>query len=193
MPGKIYLLQDNGDLQSLTEHAYENEDMLQGLIGRYPDLLAGDQIDETTPRRWLLAKAATRFMDSLLVGAPARPEETISIFDHLLPVIPGRVEGDEEEQLIADRIGWMVQQKLPSGEYQYELADEETGSPLAILDLARPDGVQAEYSQPVALLIDEDDEVKDAATQAGYRYFTGVEGFQDYVKQEILAMETINT
>ena len=54
MPGKIYLLQDNGDLQSLTEHAYENEDMLQGLIGRYPDLLAGDQIDETTPRRWLL-------------------------------------------------------------------------------------------------------------------------------------------
>jgi len=139
-------------------------------------------------RRELLAQAANKFLDSLYAGALAQPEETISIFDHPLPVIPGRVEGDEEEQLIADCIGWMVQQKLPSGEYQYELADEETGSPLAILDLAWPEGVQAEYSQPVAVLIDEDDEVKDAATQAGYRYFTGVEEFQNYVKQEILAM-----
>jgi hypothetical protein len=40
MPGKIYLLQDNGDLHPLTEHAYENEDMLQGLIRRYPKLPA---------------------------------------------------------------------------------------------------------------------------------------------------------
>ena len=53
MPGKIYLLQDNGDLQPLTEHAYDNEDLLQRLVGDYPDLLAGDQIDETAPRRWL--------------------------------------------------------------------------------------------------------------------------------------------
>lgn len=54
MPGKIYLLQENGNLQSLTEHPYDREDLLQGLLGRYPDLLAGDQIDEQEPRRWLL-------------------------------------------------------------------------------------------------------------------------------------------
>jgi hypothetical protein len=54
MPGKIYLLQDDGNLQSLTEHRYDSESLLQGLLGRYPDLLAGDQINEAEPRRWLL-------------------------------------------------------------------------------------------------------------------------------------------
>jgi len=54
MPGKIYLLQDDGDLQALTEYPYDSEDLLQGLLGRYPDLLAGDQINESSPRRWLL-------------------------------------------------------------------------------------------------------------------------------------------
>lgn len=54
MPGKIYLLQDDGSLQSLTERRYDSEDLLQALLGHYPDLLAGDQIDEQEPRRWLL-------------------------------------------------------------------------------------------------------------------------------------------
>ncbi|MBN1811805.1 MAG: hypothetical protein JXA14_08215 [Anaerolineae bacterium] len=54
MTGRIYLLQEDGTLQSLTERHYDSEDLLQGLLARYPDLLAGDQIDETTPRRWLL-------------------------------------------------------------------------------------------------------------------------------------------
>lgn len=54
MPGNIYLLQDDGNLQSLAERPYDNEDLLQGLLAKYPDLLAGDQIDESTPRRWLL-------------------------------------------------------------------------------------------------------------------------------------------
>lgn len=51
MPGSIYLLQDNGTLHSLTERLYDSEDLLQGLLSRYPDLLAGDQIDEAAPRR----------------------------------------------------------------------------------------------------------------------------------------------
>ena len=144
-------------------------------------------------RRELLAETANEFLDGLLAGTLAQPGEILSILAHPLPVIPGRVESDGEEQLIADCIGWMVQQKLPPGEYQYELVDEETGNSLAILDLAWPDGVQEEYSQPVALLIDEEDDTKDAVTQAGYRYFTSVEEFQAYVKQEILAMEVVTS
>lgn len=54
MTGTIYLLENGGKLQSLTEQPYGNEDLLQKLIVDYPDLLAGDQIDETTPRRWIL-------------------------------------------------------------------------------------------------------------------------------------------
>jgi len=33
---------------------YANEDLLQRLLADYPDLLAGDQMDKTVPRRWLL-------------------------------------------------------------------------------------------------------------------------------------------
>ena len=54
MTGKIYLVQKGGTLQSMTERPYAQEVLLQELIAEYPDLLAGDQIDEAAPRRWLL-------------------------------------------------------------------------------------------------------------------------------------------
>jgi hypothetical protein len=53
MSGKIYLLEDNGTLQFLNEKPYDNEDLLQKLLEDYPDLLAGDQMDDVAPRRWL--------------------------------------------------------------------------------------------------------------------------------------------
>jgi hypothetical protein len=54
MSGKIYLLQDDGQLHAMTERTYVAEERLQVLLRDYPDLLAGDQIDEEEPRRWLL-------------------------------------------------------------------------------------------------------------------------------------------
>ena len=53
MEGGIYLLQDGG-LVGLDEQAYEAERVLQGLLTKHPNLLAGDQVDATAPRRWLL-------------------------------------------------------------------------------------------------------------------------------------------
>jgi hypothetical protein len=38
----------------MTEHPPDSEDRLQELLAQHPDLLAGDQIDEDEPRRWLL-------------------------------------------------------------------------------------------------------------------------------------------
>jgi hypothetical protein len=38
----------------MREAAYDSEDVLQGLLARYPNLLAGEQIDASKPRRWLL-------------------------------------------------------------------------------------------------------------------------------------------
>jgi hypothetical protein len=52
--GRIYLLEENGSLQSLSERPYANEDLLQALLAHYPDLLAGEQMNESEPRRWLL-------------------------------------------------------------------------------------------------------------------------------------------
>ncbi len=54
MPGKIYLIQNDKSLQALTQQDYPNEDDFQTLLEQYPDLLAGDQMNEGAPRRWLL-------------------------------------------------------------------------------------------------------------------------------------------
>src|SRR5437870_392844 len=54
MSGQIFLLQDGGNLVRMQESPYDSEALLQELLARYPDLLAGDQIDSEVPRRWLL-------------------------------------------------------------------------------------------------------------------------------------------
>src|SRR5262249_33499286 len=54
MSGSIFLLQDDSNLVKLKEAPYDSEALLQQLLAQYPDLLAGDQIDGTEPRRWLL-------------------------------------------------------------------------------------------------------------------------------------------
>lgn len=50
----MYLVRDDGLLVEMKEQAYDSEDLLQGLLAKYPNLLAGDQIDSVAPRRWLL-------------------------------------------------------------------------------------------------------------------------------------------
>jgi hypothetical protein len=52
-PG-LFLLKEDGSLLGMRESRYDSEALLQELLARYPDLLAGDQIDPTAPRRWLL-------------------------------------------------------------------------------------------------------------------------------------------
>jgi len=59
MEGGIYLIREDGELVEMTGQAYDSEDLLQGLLARYPRLLAGDQIDSTAPRRWLLISRET--------------------------------------------------------------------------------------------------------------------------------------
>lgn len=52
----IYLIQGEGKLVEMKEESYATEDLLQGLLANYPNLLAGDQINSAAPRRWLLVK-----------------------------------------------------------------------------------------------------------------------------------------
>ena len=54
MSGGIYLIQHGKKLVEMTEAKYDSEDLLQGLLAQYPNLLAGDQMDASQPRRWLL-------------------------------------------------------------------------------------------------------------------------------------------
>jgi hypothetical protein len=52
--GKIYIVGTGGQLVTMEEEPYEAEALLQGLLAEHPDLLAGDQMRPSAPRRWLL-------------------------------------------------------------------------------------------------------------------------------------------
>jgi len=54
MTGGIFLIQNNGELIEMREQPYDSESILQKLLEDYPNLLAGDQMNQKEPRRWLL-------------------------------------------------------------------------------------------------------------------------------------------
>jgi len=54
MTGQIYLLEDHDRLLEMREATYDSESLLQELLAKYPSLLAGEQMDLETPRRWIL-------------------------------------------------------------------------------------------------------------------------------------------
>lgn len=54
MTGQIFLIDRNETLVSMHDTKHDSEDHFQVLLANYPDLLAGDQIDQDSPRRWLL-------------------------------------------------------------------------------------------------------------------------------------------
>lgn len=54
MAGRIYLLNDNSELTPMDEALYDSERLLQEMLAKHPDLLAGEQINIDDPRRWLL-------------------------------------------------------------------------------------------------------------------------------------------
>lgn len=56
MQPSIFLLRDGG-LTEMKEQPYDSENLLQKLISDYPNLLAGDQIDDASPRRWLFVSS----------------------------------------------------------------------------------------------------------------------------------------
>ena len=64
---------------------------------------------------------------------------------------------------------------------------EAAGEPLAVIDLAWPTGLQEGYSQPVALLIDEDAELGKIVNSAGFRFFTDAESLKKYVREEVIS------
>ena len=130
-------------------------------------------------RRELLAKATNDLLRSLYEGSA--PDRIV------VPV--GGIAGEEEEKVLLDTNIWVSELDLPEGEFGYEVTDLVTGKLLATLDLAWPNGIQEGYSQPVALLIDEPEEVWHRASHAGFRAFTDVEAFKAYVNDEILRVK----
>lgn len=54
MSGGIFVIGSDERLVEMTAASYDSEQVLQELLEKYPSLIAGDQVDPETPRRWLL-------------------------------------------------------------------------------------------------------------------------------------------
>ncbi|HMQ60782.1 MAG TPA: hypothetical protein PKE06_08940 [Flavilitoribacter sp.] len=70
MSDTIFILNDQGELNELSESFYDSEDLLQGLLATYPKLLAGSQMNNTSPRKWLLISRELGISDQ--EGSPNR-------------------------------------------------------------------------------------------------------------------------
>lgn len=106
------------------------------------------------------------------------------------PVGAGGITSAEEETQLEELNEWIEVQGLPRGVLSYDFADADTGEQKAVFDLAWPNGIQEELSQPVAVLLNESSEIVVIASQAGFRCFTTIDDFKKYLRKEVL-VETV--
>ncbi len=167
-------------------------DYLEELEHSYPGILASYWIpsdrqlwhperyrDFLDVRRELLARAANDFLDGLRTGAlPELDGARVA----QAPMQPR----DEETVMLHTCNAWMRQQGLSQGDMHFEVKDPISDEPFA-LDLAWPDGLRpGSGEKPTALLLNEEEEVIQAAQQLGYQTFTSVPAFYRYVERDIL-------
>jgi len=103
-------------------------------------------------------------------------------------VITSGIASEAEEEELEALNAWMEEQSLPAGELSFDYADPDTGEQQAVLDLVWASGIQQELSQPVAVLLNETAETLAIASRAGFRCFTAVDDFKQYVEREILGV-----
>ena len=53
MSSGVFLLNKDGSLEEMNQEDYSSEDISR-LSENYPNLLAGEQINETNPRKWIV-------------------------------------------------------------------------------------------------------------------------------------------
>jgi hypothetical protein len=142
-------------------------------------------------RKELLAAEVNHRMEELLHGDTRWLEGSVKPISKVDSVVLGGISNEEEEEHLETLNTWVEEQGLPRGVLSYDFADAETGEQKAVLDLAWPSGVQAELSQPVAVLLNESAETIAIASQSGFRCFTAVDEFQRYIQTEILVEEVL--
>lgn len=133
-------------------------------------------------RKVLLADAANTCLATLLHDETELLSEGRSARLTDRPLLGG-IASEEEARTLEELNNWVVEQGYAPGEMQYEFADPITNEQRAILDLAWPQGVQFELSEPVCVLIDESADLISMASAAGFRCFTGTEEFRAYVQR----------
>ena len=146
---------------------------------------AENYLDFLEARKILLADEANKKLKELLHGED-HWLEGIAAPEHTDTVVPGGISSAEEEATLEALNAWIQEQGFPKGEMSYDYSDQDTGEQLAVFDLAWPNGLQEELSQPVAVLLNEDASVISIGSRAGFRCFTASKEFMYYVECEIL-------
>lgn len=98
------------------------------------------------------------------------------------------ITSEAEEELEALN-AWVESYGLPRGVLSFDFSDPATGEQQAIFDLAWPNGIQEELSEPVAVLLNETGETVALASSAGFRCFTSVAAFKNYLQSHILSSD----
>ncbi len=68
MEDDVIFMRSGDDLVSLAAGSYEAEDILQRLLERHPQLLAGYQMSRDDPRRFCLCAARRLWLARMVVG-----------------------------------------------------------------------------------------------------------------------------
>lgn len=139
-------------------------------------------------RKALLASEVNKCMEELLHGDTYWLEGPAAPTPVSFAIVSG-ITSEEEEQQLEGINAWMDEQGLPRGTIAYDFSDPETGEQRAVFDLAWPNGIQEELSQPVAVLLNESSDVIAIASQAGFRCFQTVAELKHYVETDILVQE----
>jgi len=137
-------------------------------------------------RKKLLSEEVNSLMETLLHGETSWLEGPPSALPDR-PDVPGGITSEEEEGKLEALNQWVLEQELTPGALAYDFADAETGEQKAIFDLAWPNGIQEELSQPVAVLLNESEKTLALASEAGFRCFTSEDAFKRYIHHEVLS------
>lgn len=136
-------------------------------------------------RRELLASAANELLDGLYSSSEATVIFQVQRGDVQQQTPDIVFDSKDEDEIVLSASYWMEEKGFDSGELDYELVDEE-GNLLATFDLAWPDGVQTGLSEPLALLINEPPEILRKANAAGFKFFTDIKEFMEFVESTYL-------
>lgn len=143
-------------------------------IEHYKDFLA--------ERQRLLAEAANSFLDELLVGTPTTTTTVDYPTELTLTTTATSMEEQDEVQSI---LSFVITNGLPRPEVDYEVVDPSTGETLVTVDVAWPKGIQEEFSQPIALILETSEEATNALNQVGYRFFTDIKSLYRYLEVQM--------
>ena len=176
----VYLAEIADRDPSLLESHWIPADRTLWRIDNYVEFLAA--------RRVMLAEAGNAFLEGLYHGQI--PESTVEVLrdEHVAQLpsyVPGNIDSSEELAVLVDLNAWLIAEGLSEGELEYELVDKDSGEPLAVLDVAWPEGIQQGLTQPTAVLLDETMATEEAANAAGFRFFTSPNDFKQYVVRHI--------